>query len=52
LEEKYCSNYNNSSYNIPNEDEKNLLTQKKGFQFTIIELEVWEIIENVRNLIV
>ncbi len=38
-------------YRIPEEGEKNTLTNKKGNTFTITELEVWSIKEIVRNLI-
>jgi hypothetical protein len=37
------SNTNNSSYGIPKEGDKNMLTNKKDGEFTITELEVWEV---------
>jgi hypothetical protein len=35
---------NKSSYDIPKEVDRNMLTNKKDGYFTITELEVWEVI--------
>jgi hypothetical protein len=38
------SNANKSSYGIPKEGDKNMLTNQKDGKFTITEFEVWEVI--------
>ncbi len=46
-----CRSYANyKGYRIPQEDGKNALTNQKGTDFTITELEVWSIKEMVKYL--
>ena len=46
-----CRSYANlPGYGIPEEGGKNMLTNKKGIDFTITELEVWEVKEMVSNI--
>ncbi len=40
------------AYGIPKEGGKNALTKKEGYEFTITELEVWSIKEEVRNILI
>ena len=41
---KCSSDANKSSYGIPKEGDKNMLTNQEDGRFTITELEVWEVI--------
>ena len=42
--DKNCgANANKSSYGIPKEGDKNMLTNQKDEWFTITEFEVWEV---------
>ena len=47
-----CSYVGNSAYGIPEEGGKNALTKQEGDWFTITELEVWSIKEEVRNTMI
>ncbi len=43
-EKKHCLSWaNKSGYQIPVEGGKNMLTNLKGIEFKISELEVWEV---------
>ena len=44
-----CSDANNPTYKIPLKDGKNALTNKEDGCFTITELEVWQVTEEVSN---
>ena len=48
--EKCISRANYSGYGIPEKGGKNMLTNKEGSDFTITELEVWEVKEMVSNI--
>ena len=48
--EKCRSRANHTGYGIPKEGGKNMLTNKEGIDFTITELEVWEVKEMVSNI--
>jgi hypothetical protein len=42
-ENKCISWANKNGFNIPEEDGKNILTNKDSWSFTITEIEVWEV---------